>query len=489
MEINRQQKRHGDWVSILDSSHDNRSIRLMVSVIIALVAFALWPSTPEAQTPRPYTATTLQTTSTASTSLLVGCALNVSSGCTGGIRGGILRLTSGLALDGATASDHGIVFASATPASTSLAMYVVGTTLYFNGSVVALGGSVTGTQYRIAYFSASNAVGDSIMAQDAGATTVTLTGTMNTTAAYQLAGVSINATGTLTNVAYKGQNNTFSTVQTFQSGISTSNGAPSTAGVMIPDAVPGATTTNLYNTGGILTWLAGAAFTTVNTGNGAYELYAMDQNVLTTSSPTFVTVTAALTGNVTGNASGSAGTVTSIASHASTELSDTAAIGYLAGVQSFTGAKTFSAVTLFTLGIKEYGRSTESGSWANQTYAAGDYTASTGTWTVEAGDVSLNRFTIVGKTVTWQINVVTTDTSATPTALRVLIPGSLTASAHARGGACGGTIDAGTNVQPAVWSIASGGTYVSLLPNIGSGNWATATANTTVVCTIVFELT
>ncbi len=72
----------------------------------------------------------------------------------------------------------------------------------------------------------------------------------------------------------------------------------------------------------------------IGTNVQAYNsnLTAINQALTTTSSPSFTTVTA----NLTGNASGSAGTVTSIASHASTELSDTALLARLAG-PTFTG--------------------------------------------------------------------------------------------------------------------------------------------------------
>ena len=60
---------------------------------------------------------------------------------------------------------------------------------------------------------------------------------------------------------------------------------------------------SLHSTKGITattgTFSGALSSTTLNTGNGNYELFAMDQDVLTTSSPTFVTVTGALSGNAT----------------------------------------------------------------------------------------------------------------------------------------------------------------------------------------------
>jgi len=111
---------------------------------------------------------------------------------------------------------------------------------------------VSGTTGRITKFTASNAVGDSIMAESGAV--ITVTGTLNATSALQLNGTSINTGGTLSNVAYLDQANTFSSAsgQTFAGGIGLSGGSPSTHGIMIPNAVPGVTTTNVYNDAGRL---------------------------------------------------------------------------------------------------------------------------------------------------------------------------------------------------------------------------------------------
>ncbi|MCR4374156.1 MAG: hypothetical protein NUW22_04845 [Acidobacteria bacterium] len=263
-----------------------RSMRALIVAPILAVAIVAANPTPLSAQVRPVIATTVQTTDTTANALIVGCAIG-STTCTGGVRAGTIRLTAGIALDGATASDHGIVLASAIPASTAMAIYQSAGTLYFNGSVVALGSSVSGTIGAISVFTASNALGDSIIAQSGG-NTITVTGTTNTTVGYNLNGTSINTAGTLSNVAYENQANTFVPSQTFSAGIGVSGGSPSTHGIMIPSAVPGVLTTNLHNSSGTLTWPSGASFTTVNTGQGANELYDMDQNVLTTSSPSFV---------------------------------------------------------------------------------------------------------------------------------------------------------------------------------------------------------
>ncbi len=215
----------------------------------------LWPAAAAAQL-RPGVFTTLQTTDTTANSLLVGCALG-STTCTGGVKAGQVSLSGGMAISGGTVSTAGIVIASAVPSSTALALYNDAGVLKWNGAALATGSSVSGTTNRIPVFTSATALGDSIMAQDGGATTITVTGTVNATTAFNLAGASINTTGTLTNVAYKAQNNSFTVVQTFAAGIGLSGGTPSTHGLMLPSGVPAVTTTNLHNASGILTWPGG----------------------------------------------------------------------------------------------------------------------------------------------------------------------------------------------------------------------------------------
>lgn len=148
---------------------------------------------------------------------------------------------------------------------------------------------------------------------------------------------------------------------------------------------------------------------------------------------------------------------------------------------------TFSDIAAFTSGFKERGRTALVGEWSNQAYSAGDYTASSGSWTVDSGDVKTNRYMQIGKTVFWQISIDSTDVSATPTTLRVAIPGSLTQAAVAYGGGCGVTNDTGGSVN-VVWDILSAVPgYVTLTRR--DPPWqATSGDNTGVTCLITFEI-
>ena len=210
--------------------------------LMLVIACVCWVTPAAAQ--RPTVHTTVQTTATTASSLLVGCALGATTGCTGGINSGPIVVNSG-----------GINIVSNVPGDTTMKLYNNSGTLTWNGTPLATGSSLSGTTGTIAIFTASNAVGDSIITQTGG-NTITVSGTLNATTAIQLNGTSINTAGTLSNVAYLNAANTFSNAsgQTFAGGIGLSGGSPSTHGIMIPSAVPGITTTNLYNNAGALTW-------------------------------------------------------------------------------------------------------------------------------------------------------------------------------------------------------------------------------------------
>ncbi len=70
----------------------------------------------------------------------------------------------------------------------------------------------------------------------------------------------------------------------------------------------------------------------------------------------------------------------------------------------------------------------EQGAWITPAFAAGNFTASTGTWTVSSGNVANYSYFLRGTTlsVSWVINA--TSVSATPAVLSIAIPASLVAT-------------------------------------------------------------
>lgn len=75
----------------------------------------------------------------------------------------------------------------------------------------------------------------------------------------------------------------------------------------------------------------------------------------------------------------------------------------------------------------------EQGAWITPTFAAGDYTASSGNWTVGSGDVTLCKYKLIGRTLHWCLNLATTTVSSTPASLKRAIPGGYTGVADFRG--------------------------------------------------------
>jgi len=135
-------------------------------------------------------------------------------------------------------------------------------------------------------------------------------------------------------------------------------------------------------------------------------------------------------------------------------------------------------------GVYEYSRTTKMGDWNGVTYGAGNFTGSGAlTWTVDSGDVAVNRYTDIGTTMLWSLGVVATSTGGTAnTELRVTLPASRTVSATTTG-TCAG-LDNGTEVH-SVWTATAGNTYVSFFRTISGANWSNASTNATALrCTI-----
>ena len=136
-----------------------------------LLLLALWPSLLAAQ-PAPTVVSKLRTTDTSTTSNRVGCTL--AGTCTGGVTAGPIDVSS-------ITSAGFIEIASNVPVSQTNRLVNNAGTLSFNGVVLATGASLSGTLNAIPVFTAANAVGNSIMAQNVGATIITVTGALNAT--------------------------------------------------------------------------------------------------------------------------------------------------------------------------------------------------------------------------------------------------------------------------------------------------------------------
>ena len=132
-------------------------------------------------------------------------------------------------------------------------------------------------------------------------------------------------------------------------------------------------------------------------------------------------------------------------------------------------------------------RSTAMGYWIAVAHSAGNFTASTGSWTVDSGDQLVYRYTLIGKTMILSWSIANSDVSA-GSVLRLAIPGSFTAAQTING-----VHEARDNGGVAVFATCrtvSGQAYIELYPTAGTtGTWAiTSSDNTATIGTFAFEV-
>lgn len=138
-------------------------------------------------------------------------------------------------------------------------------------------------------------------------------------------------------------------------------------------------------------------------------------------------------------------------------------------------------------GIKERNRSVSMGEWTTPTYAAGSYTAATGSWTVEAVDVVVYRYSMIGKTMLLDVYLDSTSVSATPAYLSILIPGSFTAANRVISPIIVQD-NSGATKQVGAAFVLDGATTVRVYSSANFGAWAIAANTTSIYFSITFEV-
>ena len=123
--------------------------------------------------------------------------------------------------------------------------------------------------------------------------------------------------------------------------------------------------------------------------------------------------------------------------------------------------------------------------WTAVSHSAGNFTADSGTWTVDSGDQTTLRYHKIGKRMTVAFTIASSDVSATPTELYILIPGGFTASARMDIPAY--ISDAGT-VSIGLATVDASGTTIKIRKTSGTFS-ATTSDNTAVFGQITFETT
>ena len=154
---------------------------------------------------------------------------------------------------------------------------------------------------------------------------------------------------------------------------------------------------------------------------------------------------------------------------------------------NFSGDVTGSGYVSAASGFKERSRSVALGEWTACSFSAGDFTASTGTWTVDAGDVAKCGYTLIGKTMHLDLKVSFTDVSATPSQLRFAIPGGFIQSGNPVNVPAWGN-DAGGAFGNNFLASASGVRIEITKADIVSNFTATSSDNTSLSLSVTFEV-
>jgi hypothetical protein len=139
--------------------------------------------------------------------------------------------------------------------------------------------------------------------------------------------------------------------------------------------------------------------------------------------------------------------------------------------------------------IRERARTTPLGEWIAVSHDALDFSAGGFySWTVEAGDVLTNRYTLIGKTMLWTLRVGSSSVlvdNGPFTNVRAKIPGGF--NANASGSFAAGYFNDNGTVRSMLVESSAGSAWV-VCSRLDGGNIATSTNGTFVYFSIFVEL-
>ena len=141
-----------------------------------------------------------------------------------------------------------------------------------------------------------------------------------------------------------------------------------------------------------------------------------------------------------------------------------------------TGAISAGTTVTATTGVLERGRSVAMGIWTTVTYAAGNFTASAGTWTVDAADQTTFKYMLIGKTLFVNFVIANTDVSDAGVSLRITLPGGFTAAHRIRTPIR--IVDAGV-AAIAYALVTEGTTYIECFATAAGGGFGITAADDT----------
>jgi hypothetical protein len=80
--------------------------------------------------------------------------------------------------------------------------------------------------------------------------------------------------------------------------------------------------------------------------------------------------------------------------------------------------------------LYEKQRTTPVGHWITVPYNAANFTANVGTWTVDAGDIYVQAYTLIGKTLIYSLGLASTSVTGSPSTLKVALPSGLVSGTY-----------------------------------------------------------
>lgn len=140
----------------------------------------------------------------------------------------------------------------------------------------------------------------------------------------------------------------------------------------------------------------------------------------------------------------------------------------------------------FSGSVATNGRATGDGNWTSPAYSGASFTAATGTWTVDAVDVTTLAYSYRGKTMLVAWTIAGTDVSAAATSLRIAIPDGKTAAKTMYTNCV--ISDAGAATTACEANVTAAGTTISIAKIGGAAFTITSADNTAARGQIEFEI-
>ncbi|ANS04443.1 hypothetical protein [uncultured Mediterranean phage] len=153
------------------------------------------------------------------------------------------------------------------------------------------------------------------------------------------------------------------------------------------------------------------------------------------------------------------------------------------GIRRETGQKTEDALRLLWVGLNDtrtqHSRLLEQvEQWKPVPYLAGNFTANSGTWTVEAADHTLYQYTLTGKVLVVQFTLVnTTSSSGMGSQLRIALPAGLKAASASYTGTLFTAGDISEAGKILTLDSGTGGANLLSLQRAAGSNWPSSVTN------------